>query len=138
MDMFLQVIQNIGLLMSLTIIHGLLMRQLKANVPFKALISGFLFGLVTLAGMLNPVHFAPGIIFDGRSIVLGLAGFIGGPITGITAAVIAALYRYHLGGVGAVTGILVITEATIFGIIMYYLRKRTKKADSLITCICLG
>jgi len=34
--------------------------------------------VVALLGMVNPVHFSPGVLFDGRSIVLAVADVVGG------------------------------------------------------------
>jgi two-component system sensor histidine kinase/response regulator len=78
---------------------------------------GILFGSVTLLGMANPVNFAPGIIFDGRSIVLSVAGVVGGGWAAAVAAGMAAIYRFELGGTGAMVGIIVILSSAALGVI---------------------
>ncbi len=87
---------------------------------------GFLFGTIAIIGMKNPVFYAPGIIFDGRSIIISIAGFIAGPLAAFIAAVIAGAYRYLLGGGGAVMGISVIAVSAILGTLYYYLRRRNQ------------
>jgi hypothetical protein len=72
---------------------------------------------VTLLGMANPVNFAPGVFFDGRSIVLAVAGVIGGGLPAAIAAGMAAIYRYQLGGIGAPVGITVILFSALLGVL---------------------
>ncbi len=120
---YLSLIQNIGLLVALTFVHGLLIRHIRRQGQGYALLSGLLFGSVTLVGMMTPVVLQPGLIFDGRSIVIAVAGLFGGPIAAAVAVVMAAGYRYWLGGVGAVMGVAVILGSAGIGIVGYYLRQ---------------
>ncbi len=121
--MYLTLVQNIALLIALSTINGLLMHHL-GHRRIRLVLAGVLFGLVCVLGMMTPFRLDEGIIFDGRSVVLAVAGFIGGPVTGTIAAVIAAIYRYHLGGAGWLMGVAVITEATLIGILMHRWRQR--------------
>ena len=121
---YLSLIQNIALLVALTFLHGLLLRRIRHQGPGYALVSGLLFGGVTLVGMLTPIVLQPGLIFDGRSIVIAVAGLFGGPVTAGIAAAMAAGYRYWLGGVGAAMGVAVIFGSAGIGVIGYYLRRR--------------
>lgn len=121
---YIQLLQNIGLLVSLTIFHGLIIRRFRSETILIQIVSGILFGLVALIGMKTPVNYVPGVIFDGRSIVLSIAGLFGGPITACIAAIMAGIYRWNLGGGGALMGVCVIAEASLIGISLYYLRKR--------------
>ena len=121
---YLSLIQNIALLVALTFLHGLLLRRIRHQGLGYALVSGLLFGGVALVGILTPIVLQPGLIFDGRSIVIAVAGLFGGPVTAGVAAVMAASYRYWLGGVGAAMGMGVIIGAGGIGVIGYYLRRR--------------
>lgn len=119
---YLDLIQNVALLMFLVVIHGQIMRRWnKRSFGFQAF-SGFLFGCVALTGMMTPVHLMPGLIFDGRSIVLSVAGLFGGPVTAGTAAIMSASYRMWLGGSGTLMGVSVILESAGLGVAFYYLR----------------
>ncbi|MDQ1238525.1 MAG: two-component system, cell cycle sensor histidine kinase and response regulator CckA, partial [Thermodesulfobacteriota bacterium] len=97
--------------------------SLGQGVSYQAF-SGLLFGSVALIGMMTPVHLVPGVIFDGRSIVLSVAGLFGGPISAGVAALISACYRLWLGGAGALMGVSVILESAFLGVVFYYLRRR--------------
>jgi signal transduction histidine kinase len=129
---YLSLIQNIALLVALTFIHSLMIRHIQRRGIVYPLLSGLLFGGVTLAGMLTPMVLQPGLIFDGRSIILAVAGLFGGPVPALIAATIAAAYRLWMGGVGVVTGVAVIAGTTIIGVTWHYLRQRSPR------CIRLG
>lgn len=121
---FLTIVQNIALLVSLSILHNQIMRRWERDSLAYPILSGLLFGGVGLVGMMTPLRLMPGIIFDGRSIILSTAGFFGGPIAGGIAAVICAAYRIWLGGAGAIMGVSVIAESTCLGILFHNLRRR--------------
>lgn len=122
--MILELLQNVALLVALSVGLQLLAQRINRPGLLYSLAAGMLFGVVGVVAMMTPFHFAPGVIYDGRSIIVSLAGFMGGPVTGTVAAVLCILYRLYLGGIGAPVGVLVILEAALFGILFYYLRRR--------------
>ena len=115
--MLINLINNIAFLVALVTTGLFVLRKFHNNELNRQILLGFLFGGVTLLGMLNPVTFAPGLIFDGRSIVLSVAGVVGGAITAGIAAIMAAIYRYHLGGMGAPVGLLIIVVSSLLGVL---------------------
>lgn len=110
-------IDNIAFLVALVAAGQIVISQFVKNPLKQHAVLGILFGGVTLLGMLSPVSLAPGLIFDGRSIVLSVAGVIGGTVTAAIAAGMAAVYRYQLGGVGASVGIVVILQSALLGVV---------------------
>jgi PAS domain S-box-containing protein len=129
--MILDLIRNVALLATLAIGLQMLSRRLADWSLTYQLAAGLLFGGVALLGMMTPIHFAEGVIYDGRSIVLSLAGLFGGPLTATVAAVTAALYRLSLGGAGVVAGVGTVIEATALGVALHYLRRRDERWVSL-------
>jgi len=123
----LSLIQNLALLVALAAGYPVLAAHWPERRRGFPLLSGLLFGGVGLVGMLTPVTFAPGIIFDGRSIVLSVAGFVGGPLVALVAALPCAAYRAWLGGVGAGMGVAVIAEAAAVGVAFHYWRRRSAR-----------
>ncbi|MDZ4180871.1 MAG: ATP-binding protein, partial [Coriobacteriia bacterium] len=113
----------------LSVIHLLILRRWGRHTPGHRILSGLLYGLVAVAGMATPVTIAPGLIFDGRTIVIGIAGLFGGPVVAGIAALIAGAFRLNIGGPGVVMGVLTILEAAAIGVLAYYLR-RTRPALS--------
>jgi two-component system, cell cycle sensor histidine kinase and response regulator CckA len=122
--MILALIQNLALLASLAMGLQMLSRRLEQRPALLALITGVLFGAVGMVAMMTPLKFAPGVIYDGRSIILSLAGVFGGPLAAGVATVISGSYRLYLGGVGAAAGVTTIVESATLGVVLHYLRRR--------------
>src|SRR5260370_31323949 len=89
-----------------------------------AAILGLLFGAVVVLGMLDPVRIAPGVIIDGRSPLMALAGFIGGPLAAVVAAAVADGVRFWLGGVGMLVGVANVTLAGAIGVAVRWIARR--------------
>ncbi|MCJ7806480.1 MAG: diguanylate cyclase [Clostridia bacterium] len=136
--MFLVYIQNTALLVSLIVIYTVFTHRLGKKNNYYLIISGVLFGAVAIFGMMMPFEFTPGIIFDGRSIVLSLAGLFGGPITGMVAAILTATYRMWLGGAGALVGVSVSFQSALFGILFYFLRRRYPRIVNSLSLLGFG
>jgi two-component system sensor histidine kinase/response regulator len=125
--MLINLINNIAFLVALVATGQIVITRFQNNALNRQVMLGLLFGGVTLLGMLNPVNFAPGVIFDGRSIVLSVAGVVGGGLTAAIAAGMAAIYRYQLGGGGATVGVLVVLMSAVLGV---FARRWLRRADS--------
>lgn len=134
---FLPLINNITLLLSLSILYSLILRRWNYTPFWHRVFSGVLFGLVAVVGMMNPLKLQPGVIFDGRSIILSIGGLFGGPVTAIISAIISSLYRIYLGGAGAIMGVSVIVSSSIIGVIYYYIRKKHPKKSTRIVYLLL-
>ncbi len=67
-------------------------------------ILGVVYGGIAAAVIMNPIVVPPGATFDTRAGPTILAGFFGGPLPALIAAVIGAAARYSVGGSGAVGG----------------------------------
>jgi diguanylate cyclase (GGDEF)-like protein/PAS domain S-box-containing protein len=100
--------------------------------------SGLIFGTVCVIGMMQPINLAPGLIFDGRSVVLGMAGVFGGPLVGAIAATIAATYRMSLGGAGAFVGVAVILTSVLFGLAYRHALQRKMVSATPLGFLLLG
>ena len=111
----LDLIYNLALLVAISMVSGFLRRRQLSRTG-GALLQGLLFGSAAIIGMVRPLILGPGLIFDGRSVVICLCSLFFGPIAALTAGGMAALYRCALGGAGLTMGLLVITEATLFGL----------------------
>jgi len=125
--MILELLQNVALLVTLSVGLQLLAQRIDRPGLLYPLAAGALFGAVGVVAMMTPLEFVPGVIYDGRSIIVSLAGFIGGPVTATVAALMCAAYRLYLGGAGAVVGVLVVIESALFGVAFYYLRRRNPR-----------
>lgn len=121
--MVIELIQNVALLLALCSLFGYLKRVRWAGGWVGQALSGLLFGGVAVVGMMVPWHMAPGLIFDGRSIVISLSGLFGGPVGAAIAALMAGIYRISLGGTGTPTGVGVIVTSAALGVAYHYYRR---------------
>jgi diguanylate cyclase (GGDEF)-like protein/PAS domain S-box-containing protein len=136
--MTINLINNIAFLVALAATGQIILSLLRDKPLGRQVLLGVLFGCVALLGMLNPVVFAPGVIFDGRSIVLAVAGVVGGGVTAFIAAAAAVLYRFYLGGVGAPVGIAVAVLSASLGVLARHLWMRRSTAAGALDYLALG
>lgn len=115
--MLADLINNIAFLVALVSAGQLVIARVYKKPLQRQVLLGLLFGGVVLLGMVNPVQFSPGVFFDGRSIVLVVAGVVGGGITAAIATGLGVLYRYQLGGLGAPVGITIILLSGLLGVL---------------------
>jgi PAS domain S-box-containing protein/putative nucleotidyltransferase with HDIG domain len=134
----LDLVHNIALVVALSAIFPLVARRWGLRTLPGRFVSGLLFGIVILVGMVTPARLGSGLIFDGRSIVLCAAGVLGGPVVAGLAALIAVAYRIALGGGGDFVGIAVIVESAAFGVAFYYARLRNPQLVTPLRLFGLG
>jgi len=115
--MYIALIQNTALLVALSTLYSLGARLRTHGGVWFRLYMGLLFGAVAVAGMMAPFHYSPGIIYDGRSIVLSMAGLFGGLTVAAISAIIAGAFRASLGGVGVWAGLATIVGCSLVGLI---------------------
>ncbi len=131
-------IQNASLLLALALAHGLFIARLPREQTSTQLLIGLLFGLTALLGMTYPVTIAPGLIFDGRTVIVSMAGLFGGLTAALVSGLIAALYRGWLGGAGMAMGIATIVTAVVFGALFHHLRRAGKLRLTPLTLVAFG
>jgi len=122
--MLIDLIENITLLITLCWVHGMIMRYLDGRERLGMLCAGLLFGAVCIVGMQSPLVLTEGIIFDGRTAVLSMAAFFGGPLVGAIAGSMAGLFRLLVGGIGVIPGLLNILMPVLMGLGFRYLHRR--------------
>ena len=115
-------IANAALLIILSTLYGLL-NLIQKRPRLKKLLTGVLFGIIAILGMFAPLRLPDGIIYDGRSIILTLAGLFGGGRAALIAAAMAGGYRLSLGGTGVWAGIATIAACSLVGL---FFRRRYK------------
>ena len=137
--MIISILQNMSLIISLAVAYHYVVRQLHGKLLIVAVINGMLFGGAAVLAMLSPFKVAEGIIYDGRTIVLAVAGLFGGPIAAAIASAIAIAFRvFAVGGSGYIVGVLTIVEAAAIGSSCFYWRKRTGKPLTVSRIVFIG
>lgn len=114
---FFTFINNAGLLLVLSLLSiNIQLRWLK-HESTKNIVLGILYGLFAVIAMSAPMELQPGVFFDGRSVILSLAGLFTGNITTLIACIIASAARIYLGGPGVFTGVGSVIISGLAGII---------------------
>src|SRR4051812_38856600 len=97
-DLMLQLAKNVALFSSIVVAYSLLGRwTARLPVPGQGLLMGTIFGLATVLCMQSPITVAPGVILDGRAVLISLAGPLGGVLAAGVATAIGVTYRLWLG-----------------------------------------
>ncbi len=136
--MALDLIKATALILALSLLQGFNSRFWGERHAARAIGSGLIFGVMCVVGMMMPITLTPGVIFDGRSAVLSMAALFGGPAVGAIAGAVAAAYRLHLGGGGALVGVGVITVSVLLGLLMRVLISRGKVTPGFLPFLGLG
>jgi PAS domain S-box-containing protein len=128
---FLGLVQNISLLLALVLVFDMLVVQNRTRpFKFRQAVTGILLGGIGVVVMMTPWVLTPGVIFDTRSVLLGISGIFFGSIPTVIAMVMTAGFRIYQGGTGALTGVLVILATGTLGIVWRHSRNpRLEKID---------
>ncbi len=116
---FIELIYNLAILVAISIISGFIEQKWK-NRKREIFLQGLIFGTAAVIGMMRPVVLQPGLIFDGRSVVISLCGLFFGPVSAGISIIPAIAFRIYQGGIGTVMGISVIIFSALTGIFFYY------------------
>ena len=133
-----ELIHNAALLVALSALYGLWMRFRKEDSLRDSAILGVIFGGMAVIAMTMPVYHIPGIIYDGRSMVLAMAGLFGGGVAAAVSAAIALAYRAWLGGAGVWAGMAVIVCCTSTGMAFRYFYRKPPHLLSPFALYCFG
>lgn len=129
MNILFELLYNLGILVSISIISGFIGH--RGNKGWNStLLQGLLFGSASVIGMIHPLVVAPGLIFDGRSVMISLSGLFFGPITATVAGTMALVLRIQQGGDGAIMGVFVIITSALVGTLFW---ARSKQNDREVT-----
>ncbi|WP_300161965.1 PAS domain S-box protein [Solidesulfovibrio sp.] len=105
-SVFLGLVNNAALLVALAFLYDSFTRgEIGRGSWGKRLLAGLCLGGMAMGVMLNPWEMRPGLFFDTRSILLGVAGLFFGPLPTCLAVVMAATLRAFQGGVGMAMGL---------------------------------
>ncbi len=120
MSISLNLFFNLSLLVAISVISAFITDKTRNRKLLYPVLQGLLFGATAMIGIHFPVVLSPGVIFDGRSVVLSICGLFFGPVSGAIAAAMAIIMRIALGGGGTMMGILVILSSVSIGVFFYY------------------
>ncbi len=110
--------QNVALLLALVVVFDTIALHFRSGrFLLRKAGLGLVLGAIGLGVMLTPMVLVPGVVFDTRSVLLGISGLFFGSLPTIIAMATTAAFRFYQGGSGAVTGVLVILATGSMGIL---------------------
>jgi PAS domain S-box-containing protein len=117
-ESFLGLVHNVSLLLAMVLVFDVVSRRWRTGrIWWQDVIVGAVVGGVGVAIMLTPWVFIPGVVFDTRSVLLGISGLFFGTLPTIVAMAITIALRIYQGGTGAVMGVSVILATGTIGIL---------------------
>ena len=118
-------LQNTALLLAVVVIFDLATSRYPVEgSPLRQVLVGAAVGVVGIAIMLAPLHLAPGIVFDTRSVLLAVSGLFLGTVPTVVAVVMTASLRLLRGGTAAWAGVGVILTSAGLGLAWRSARRR--------------
>ncbi|MEI7635050.1 MAG: PAS domain S-box protein [bacterium] len=105
--------------MALSVVSGFIGQRWK-HCQRVALLQGAVFGGAAVIGMMHPLVLQPGVFIDGRSVMISLCGLFFGPVAVAVAGGMALIYRILQGGMGVITGVLVILSSALAGLVFHF------------------
>ncbi len=118
-------VQNAALLLALALFYDLALGpQLIPSARLRQVVVGAMIGALGLVVMLTPFEYSSGIIFDTRSVLLGVAGLFFGAVPAAVAMAMTAALRLAIGGPATVMGVSVILASGCIGIAWRRIRGR--------------
>jgi PAS domain S-box-containing protein len=122
---FLGLIHNVALLLAIALIFDAVKaRPFKFPYWVQQLLVGCSLGILGIFIMLTHWEFAPGIVFDTRSVLLSVSGLFFGLVPTVVGMILTAAFRISQGGVGVWTGVLLIVAMGMLGIAWRNLRSK--------------
>jgi len=114
--LILDLFENAVAMAGLALVYAALTLRFDLARPLGGALAGLFFGAVAVALMNMPFVMTEGLIFDMRTVVVSLGALFGGLVTGVVAALVAAVYRLWLGGAGAMVGVASVVAAAVGGL----------------------
>jgi len=122
---FVGICQNISLLLAAALLFDVIaVRWRVGEALLTQALVGVVLGTIGIMVMLTPWTLMPGLVFDTRSVLIGISGlFFGTLATAVTVAMTAA-FRVFQGGQGAGVGVSVIVVSGLIGIAWRHFKKQ--------------
>jgi two-component system cell cycle sensor histidine kinase/response regulator CckA len=137
--LLISIINNAALLLSLGLIYDVFYRGKQITHPLlNKIASGLVIGVIAVVLMATPARWETGIIFDTRTILLGVTGLFFSTVPTLIAMTIAGAYRLNIGGGGTLMGIATIISSGLIGLAWRQYRFRESKEFALLELYLFG
>ncbi len=129
---FQALVYNASLLLALALLFDLVAIRLPiTKINIWQIPLGVVIGGIGITVMQTPWILTPGIIFDTRSIILGISGLFFGLIPTLIGMVMTAAFRIFQGGAATIMGVAVIISSGTIGLLWRHTLKKNISKISL-------
>ncbi len=135
---WIDLIYNLAMLIALSVVSGFVDLRWKRGTWTGALLQGVVFGGAAMIGMLRPFVMGPGLIFDGRSVMISLGALFFGPWTAGVACLMTMPLRMIQGGPGAMMGVMVLLVSAGIGMGFHWNRRGKTGELSALALLAFG
>jgi len=136
---FIALISNVALLLAMVLVYDIARtRPLRLGPRASLIFTGVDLGVIGLAVMLTPWTYAPGIVFDTRSVLVCISGLFFGPVPTFVVMLMTSALRVYQGGAATVTGVSVIWASGLLGLLWRSRLKRPLRSLTVRELLGLG
>ena len=129
---FPALVSNASLLLALSLLFDLVAIRLPiSKISLWQIPLGIVIGGIGITVMQTPWILSPGIIFDTRSIILGISGLFFGLIPTLIGMLMTAAFRVFQGGAATTMGVAVIISSGTIGLIWRHMLNKNVSKISL-------
>lgn len=111
MDVARDIAINVILLFGLVFLVTLSDQKHEQRRITGKIIFGLIIGFITIIIMMNGWALETGVIYDTRTVIIGVTGLFFSSVTSVIAAMVAIIYRIYVGGPGVYAGVLSLVSA---------------------------
>ena len=131
-QIFIEFAHSASLLLAAVLIFDLIsVESSGGQSPWRQVATGVALGMIGVVILMTTMTLSPGVVFDARSILIGITGLFFSPLATAVAAGIVSGCRFWIGGTGALTGVAVIVASGAVGILWRLSKKRPMSEISL-------
>lgn len=119
-------VQNAALLLASAFLFDVFASRWRteSSFLFQKIAVGFVLGVIGMVVMLTPWKLMPGVVFDTRSVLIGITGLFFGIVPTAVAMLMTATLRLSQGGAGVWMGVAVILASGVIGLLWRHAKKR--------------
>lgn len=138
-SIIIELIQNAAILLAFAMLYeNFWVKNENSKSIGAKIIMGFILSGIGVVLMFTPWTWAPGMIFDTRSVMISIAGLFFGTIPTIITMTITGIIRLLIGGDGKWMGIAVIISSGIIGLLWRNFRPNWKTNKYYLELLTMG
>jgi PAS domain S-box-containing protein len=132
--------QNAALLLATALLFDVFASKWRSGELYllQKILVGLLLGSIGIVVMLTPWTLLPGVVFDTRSVLIGITGLFFGAIPAAATMAMTAALRLYQGGSGVWMGVAAILVSGVIGLVWRYARKKRLAAISWPELLAFG